>query len=136
MVQFLALLAEYGNVTRAAEESHCSRVYLYTLKRTDPDFAKLWEEAAKVGAARLEDEARRRAIEGYEEPTFYQGQECGRIRKYSDTLLICLLRAHHPEKYRDNVRQEISGPEGTPVRHDVDVTLAVRKAMEDFEKEF
>lgn len=31
------------------------------------------------------------------------------VRKYSDTLAIFLLKAHHPEKYRDNSRVEIGG---------------------------
>lgn len=99
--QFLARLSEYGNVTRAAEDCELSRVYLYQTKREDELFAVEWEEAARVGAARLEDEARRRAVEGWQEPVWYQGEEVGAVRKYSDTLLICLLKAHHPEKYAD-----------------------------------
>lgn len=31
------------------------------------------------------------------------------IRKYSDTLAIFLLKAHNPEKYRDNSKVEIGG---------------------------
>ena len=62
---FLALLSDCGNVTRAAEESGCGRIMLYKIRREDPDFAAQWEEAAKIGAARLEDEARRRAVEGW-----------------------------------------------------------------------
>ncbi|WP_416246399.1 terminase [Castellaniella sp.] len=31
------------------------------------------------------------------------------VRKYSDTLAIFLLKAHNPEKYRDNARLELAG---------------------------
>ena len=102
----MALLSEYGNVTRAAEESELSRPYLYQVRGEDEFFSAEWEKAAKVGAARLEDEARRRAVEGWEEPVWYQGDQCGTVRKYSDTLLICLLKAHHPEKYTDRTEQK------------------------------
>lgn len=116
--QFLALLSEYGNVTRAAEDSGCGRIMLYKIRREDPDFAAEWEEAAKIGAARLEDEARKRAAEGWEEPVWHKGEMCGTVRKFSDTLLICLLKAHHPEKYRENIKQEIGGLDGGPIRTD------------------
>ena len=107
--QFLALLSECGNVTRAAEEAELGRVYLYQAKKNDPDFGAEWEEAARVGAARLEDEARKRAVDGWEEPVWHKGEMCGTVRKFSDTLLICLLKAHHPEKYRENIKQQIEG---------------------------
>ena len=104
--QFLALLAECGNVTRAADEAGLSRVYLYQMRRDDEAFAEEWETAADIGAKRLEDEARRRAVEGWQEPVWYQGDQVGTVRKYSDTLLICLLKAHHPEKYADRQKSE------------------------------
>jgi hypothetical protein len=45
----------------------------------------------------------------------------GRIRRvetiydYSDTLAMFLLKAHRPEKYRELIRQEITGAEGAPI---------------------
>ena len=104
--QFLAALADCGNVTRAAEVAGVSRVYMYQVRANDETFAQSWDEAARIGAARLEDEARRRAVEGWEEPVWYQGQHCGTVRKFSDTLLICLLKAHYPEKYAERNKSE------------------------------
>lgn len=60
-------------------------------------------EALDVGAGALEDEAVRRAYVGVEEPLFYQGKQCGTVRKYSDTLLIFLLKGAKPAKYRERV---------------------------------
>lgn len=38
------------------------------------------------------------------------------MKKYSDTLAIFLLKAHAPEKYRENSRMELTGANGGPVR--------------------
>ncbi len=44
---------------------------------------------------------RRRAVEGVDEPRFHDGQICGHVRKYSDTLLIFMLKARRPDKYKE-----------------------------------
>lgn len=36
-------------------------------------------------------------------------QKVAAVRKYSDTLAIFLLKAHNPEKYRENSKVELSG---------------------------
>jgi hypothetical protein len=61
-----------------------------------------------LGVAALEDEARRRAYEGWEEPVWHKGVNCGTVRKFSDTLLIVLLKAHMPEKYRENIKIDLN----------------------------
>ena len=63
----------------------------------------------EIGTSALEDEAHRRAFDGTEEPVFHQGQECGSVRKYSDTLAIFLLKAHAPEKYRERQDVNVNG---------------------------
>lgn len=60
----------------------------------------------RVGVSALEDEAHRRAFDGVDEPVFYKGEDCGAVKKYSDTLAIFLLKAHAPEKYRE--RQDLT----------------------------
>ena len=70
----------------------------------------------QIGISALEDEAHRRAFEGVPEPVFHQGVECGSVRKYSDTLAIFLLKAHRPEKYRENSRMELTGANGGPLQ--------------------
>lgn len=78
------------------------------------DFAAQWDEAIETAIDALEHEARRRAVKGVDEPVFYQGNVCGVVTRYSDTLLIQLLKAHRPEKYRE--RHELTGPNGEPMR--------------------
>ncbi len=53
------------------------------------------------GTDRMEDEARRRAVDGVEESVFYQGEQVSTVRRYSDTLLIFMLKARRPETYRE-----------------------------------
>jgi hypothetical protein len=43
------------------------------------------------------------------EPRFYQGRLCGTVQKYSDALLIFLLKSRRPEKYADRGEQQLSG---------------------------
>ena len=113
---FLSALAQYGNVTRAADEAGWNRCYLYRKRQADPAFARAWDEAAAIGVAALEDEARRRAYEGWDEPVWHKGEECGTVRKFSDTLLIVLLKAHMPEKYQERQKVEHSGGMSSEVK--------------------
>lgn len=113
--EFLAGLCLYGNVTRAAEEAGLDRVTLYRKRRENEDFAAEWDKALEIGVAALEDEAKRRAYEGWLEPVFYQGSNCGTVRKFSDTLLIVLLKAHMPDKYAERSKAEHSGKDGGPL---------------------
>lgn len=111
--RILAVIRETGgNVSKACEVAELPRKTVYNWKSNDPAFAEKWEEAVEWGTEELEQEARRRAFQGVEEPVFYQGGTCGTVRKYSDTLLIFLLKGRKPEKYRD--RHEISGADGGP----------------------
>lgn len=104
---FLTYLSATGNVSSAAMRTGIERSTAYRLYESAPDFAAAWDEALEVACDALELEARRRAFIGTLEPVFYKGQEVGGVRKYSDTLMQMLLKAHRPGKFRD--RQEITG---------------------------
>lgn len=109
LAAFCAALAETGIVARACKAIDVSRYTAYKWRDADPDFAASWDKALEIGVTALEDEAHRRAFEGTDEPVFHQGVTCGSVRKYSDTLAIFLLKAHSPEKYRENSRVELAG---------------------------
>ena len=80
------------------------------------DFAKDRKGALDMGADTLEDEAVRRAKDGVEKPVYQGGKLVGHVQEYSDTLLIFLLKGARPEKYRDRVQQELSGPGGQTIQ--------------------
>lgn len=99
----LDMLATGKSVYKAAAAAGIGRSTAYEWRDSDPEFKARWEEALEAGIDAMEDEAHRRAVEGVDEPVFYQGEVCGEVRKYSDTLLIFQLKARRPEKYRENV---------------------------------
>lgn len=98
---FLKALAETGNVSEAARTARLDRSQAYQIRRQETDFAAAWDAALDTAVDLLESEARSRAVEGVEQPRFHQGRICGTVRKYSDSLLMFLLRAHRPETFRE-----------------------------------
>lgn len=82
---FLATIRATGNVRLAASAAGINRSTPYVRANRDPTFAAAWAEAEAEAIDLLEGEARRRALAG------------------SDALLMFLLRAHRPERYRDSV---------------------------------
>jgi hypothetical protein len=112
----LTLLAQGSRIGVACEAIKVSRQAVHLVRRREPEFNQQVEDALAVGATALEDEALRRAVEGVDRPVFQGGKLCGHVREYSDTLLLALLKARLPDKYRDRVSQEITGAAGGPVR--------------------
>ena len=112
---FLDTLRGTGNVRLAASNADVARQVAYRARDSSAKFRADWDEALEEARELLEAEARRRAAIGVDEPVFYKGQVVGQIRKYSDNLLMFLLKAHWPEKFRENYAVEHSGPGGGPV---------------------
>jgi hypothetical protein len=103
---FLHHLGAWGNVSRAAKKAKIARKTAYAAREKDPQFKSEWDDALKTACDGMEEEARRRAVEGSKKPIYFNGKVVGHARDYSDVLLIFLLKAHHPEKYRENMRNE------------------------------
>lgn len=101
---FLDTLADGWSVTRAAADARAPNSTFYSLRDKNPVFAKKWVDAVEAGSDVLEDEARRRAARGWDEPVFYQGEQIATVRKYDSTLLMFMLNGRRPEKYRQNVK--------------------------------
>jgi hypothetical protein len=77
------------------------------VRRQDSGFASAWEEAEEQAANALEAETWRRAVAGIPEPLVSAGRvlrdDDGHplaIRRYSDNLLLALLKACRPEKFK------------------------------------
>jgi len=92
-------------IEQACKRAGYSRAVNQYWLKNDEAYAADFAEAKAARVEVLEDEAYRRAKTGTEKPVFYLGRECGRIAEHSDTLLIFLLKAANPAKYRDNFRQ-------------------------------
>jgi hypothetical protein len=117
--KFLTELRRRGNVADAVRAAGFGRTCAYEHRQADPAFAAAWDLAVEEAADGLEAEAWRRAVEGTARPVYHRGREVGEVREYSDTLLVHLLKAHRPEKYRERVAAELSGPQGGAIRLDL-----------------
>lgn len=118
---FLAEFRKCGNVTQAAHAAEIDRKQHYAWLDKDKKYFKAFTDAEGEAADLLEKEAHRRAVLGVDEPVFYLGKEVVdkvgnpvRVKKYSDPLLVQLLKANRPEKFRE--RYEVAGAGGGPVR--------------------
>jgi hypothetical protein len=80
---FIDALREMPVIALACEKASISRSFAYSQRAANESFKAEWEAALEVGLNMLEDAARHRAI------------------TISDTLMIFLLKAHNPDKYRD-----------------------------------
>lgn len=101
--QFIDVLAQSGNVTVACKACKVARSTAYYWRSQDEDFAAAWEGALAEATDKLAFEARRRALEGVEEVRYFKGEPIGTIRRYSDALLMFLLRAYRPDTYLNPV---------------------------------
>ena len=125
---FLAVLEDTASPKAAAAAAGIVRSTAFYHKANDLEFRTQWEAAVEVALDSLLEEAYRRAAVGVDEPVIHQGRvstvadpETGderplTVRKYSDTLTIFLLKAHDPDKYRENSRMELTGANGGPVQ--------------------
>jgi hypothetical protein len=114
---FLEHFAELGNLTVAARATGVSRSAVYKWKDTDEAFAAALAEADAQATEVLEAEARRRAVEGnphtkswYDRGGLLVAQETEIT--FSDTLLIFLLKARDPRKYRERVQLQHADANG------------------------
>lgn len=100
---FLEAFARTGNVSQAAEESGTHRSVHYDWLQ-DPIYQERFKSAEKAYCDALTAEAVRRAIVGVERPIFQGGREVGRVREFSDALLMFLMKGAMPGLYRENVK--------------------------------
>jgi hypothetical protein len=75
--------------------------------KSDPTYPPRFAEAQARVSQKLEDEAVRRAMHGVRRVLFYKGKPVrvhGEIvyeEEFSDTLMVVLLKANNPEKFKD-----------------------------------
>lgn len=133
--KFLTEFARRGSVTGAALAAGITRLQHYSWLRDDKQYAEAFADAEDMAIEALEAEVRRRGHEGVIEPVFYQGKPVGGIRKYSDVLLMFLLKALRPDKYRENVNVNHSGEVNITERLRTGRERALQAAQERDKKE-
>lgn len=89
--EFLAVLAEWGNVRAAARRVGVSRATVYRMRRLCPTFQNLWDAALLHARPQVEEVLADRALNGVEETVFYHGEEVAVRRRYDARLLLAHL---------------------------------------------
>lgn len=130
---FLANMSRGLSVRRACKVTGVDLALVYQRRNADPAFAKRWAEATHLSTQALVDEAVRRAHHGEPVPLMHKGERVGTVRKYSDVLLMFLIKqrdasfreAYDAAKGQDSTVQinvqvnTVEGPPGTPRRAEV-----------------
>ena len=107
--KFLGVLQAGMSVSKACKVAKLPRRTAYDWRESDALFAQAWDDAVEAGTDALEDEAVRRAKNGWLKPVYQGGKKVGTIQEFSDTLLIFSLKARRPQKFRDNVALDVTG---------------------------
>ena len=127
---FFAALEETGVVKTAARAADIARRTIYD--RIDAaegagaspeavEWLKRYRGAVRASVDTLEAEAFRRAHDGVDEPLIGRvGKDqdgiITTVKKHSDSLLMFLLRARDPARFKDRTATELTGKDGGPVK--------------------
>jgi hypothetical protein len=122
--RFIEILADTGSVDQACQEVGKSKSSAYALRRAPgaEGFAAAWRIAIDNAASRALDECFERALVGTDEPVFDRdGRRVGRRFRQSDKLLMFILRAYMPDRFRHAERDvraalETPAPAIAPMR--------------------
>lgn len=113
LVAVIRELEHHGNATKALKAANAGRGWVYRWRQNDSEFHDAFEEARTCGAEILKDEAHRRAHEGVEQAVWYQGEVAGYVQKYSDTLLMFLIKQADPS-YREHFQVDHGNANSRP----------------------
>lgn len=80
----------------------------YTSMKVNPIYKRLFDDLREYVVEALEGEGFRRAYHGVKEYVYFQGNICGEKQIFSDTLLMFLLRAANPDKYRERSTMDLN----------------------------
>lgn len=111
--RFLDEVRKHGNQALAARDAGVSGRDMEEIRKIDADRMAEWVQAVEESTGSLIVEAKRRAADGILEDVYYQGEVVGQQRKFSDALLMFLIKGQDPRYSLE--RREISGPGGAEI---------------------
>lgn len=95
--RYLKLLEDMGRKTAAARRAGLDPDFVNERVKRDVEFAAKVEAAIRTFGEKCEAEVHRRALEGWDEPVFHKGTQCGVVRKYDSRLLELSVKRYCPE---------------------------------------
>ena len=112
---FLAAFRQTGVIGHATKAVDIHRDQPRRWRKEDHEFNRQYKQALNEATDLLESYALKRATVGVERPIYQGGKKVGTVNEISDTLLIFMLKARRPKKYRDRFKAEVSGPNDGPI---------------------
>lgn len=149
---FVTALSMTGVISHACSAAGMSHTTYRRWRDDDGDFAEATQEAFAIAADAVELEARRRAMDGHEEPVVHMGHQTyclnadGSLKldenfdpipfvvhRKSDRLLEIMLKAKKPA-FRDKSDLTLLGADGGPIKSSVTVEF-VKPDKDEEEKD-
>lgn len=135
--QFLELFRIHGKTSVVSNlmgiSRHCVNQWCVRVK----GFREELEAANEEYCDRLEEEARRRGVDGVESAIYHQGVVVGKERLYSDRLLIKLLEGARPGKYKSSERRvKHSGEIALEHSGQIAVDVTIRRMLDEVDKKY
>ncbi|MCW3796943.1 hypothetical protein OMW55_03875 [Sphingomonas sp. BN140010] len=136
-VTFLQALEECGVVSYAAKAVGMGRQSVYRLRRRaeaaggdGAAFLRAWDRARVSGLEQVEDSAILRAVEGVAKPVYYQGEQVGERRHFSERLTMFLLEHGLPGRYGDHQARQLAQLQ--PIATDAEIVEALSQRLAEF----
>lgn len=101
--RFLDTFRVTGNVLRSCQSAGVPRTNVYRWLERDEKFSLAYHQAERDAEDVLERAAWDRATRGRTKRVYWQGKLVEETQEPSDLLLMFLLKARNPQKYRDRV---------------------------------
>jgi hypothetical protein len=109
---FLMAFVEHGQRKKAAEQVGIDRRTHCVWLKSDPVYAQAFERAEQFAADVAEDKLYELGIEGYNQVVWQNGIPVGVQKRYLPTLLLAIVNAMKPERYRWRGTVEHDASEG------------------------
>ena len=135
--QFLELYRKHGKASVVSRLMGLSRSCFNQWCCRVKGFREELQEANEEYCDRLEEEARRRAVDGVVKNVYHFGRVVGHETQHSDRLLIKLLEGARPGKYARK-EKTVNHTGGYSVEHSGQITVAVtiQQAVEAMEAKY
>lgn len=117
--KWLELYRETGRKYETCNRLGISYNAVKTLENRNEEFKLAVAEARELYCeAQIEATIHARAIDGWDEPVWYQGVQVGTVKKFSDSLLLALAKRHiegYSEKRKVTTTHNVQGTIGLEV---------------------
>jgi len=110
VMEYLEQLEVFGTHMKASERAGISYLAMRVLRRNNSEIDALAADAIERYRESLEHEARRRAVDGWDEPVIggkFRDEVVAHVRRYDSRLMELMLKRHIPE-YRDKYEATIN----------------------------